>query len=114
MTGAVAAVRASRLERIVATSDLPVLVHVVNERVPAERRRDAALETFARELRGVALVYRLDAERDADALATLGVSAVPSLALTVGGSVVSALSGGLERDALGAWVTAHALDALHG
>gem|GEM_PF-5216721 len=113
MTGAVAAVRATRLARIVEASDLPVLVQVASARVPADRRRDAALESLAAELKGAALVYRVDADLDPEALDALGVSAVPSLAVAVGGEVVSALSGGLERGALDEWVALRALDALH-
>lgn len=113
MTGSIAAVRASRLDRIVESSDLAVVVQVASERVPAERRRDDALEGLAGDLKGTALVYRVDADRDPEALDALGLSAVPSLAVAVGGEVVSGLSGGLDRAALDEWLALRALDALH-
>lgn len=114
MTGAIAAVRAARLERMLTSCDLPVIVQVAGERVPPERRRDAQLRQMARDLRGSALVLRVDPARDPGALDALGLSAEPSLALVLGGRVVSGLSGALDRDALGEWLAARAADALHG
>ncbi|MEZ5977953.1 MAG: hypothetical protein R3F34_07035 [Planctomycetota bacterium] len=114
LRGGVGAIAASRLERALANCDLPVVVQATSERVPAERRHDAAFEALARELRGRALVYRVDVEREPALLEALGISAVPSAAVALRGNVVSRLSGGLGRAELGEWLLLHTLDALHG
>jgi thioredoxin 2 len=114
MSGSVAAVAASRLDRLLAHSDLAILVQVCGARVPAERLLDGDLRELARMLCGSALVYRVDADRAPAVLETLGLSAVPSLALVIGGQVRSRVSGALDRDALLEWLASQALDVLHG
>lgn len=112
-TGAVGALSAVRLERVIANCDLPLVVQIASERVPAERRRDDVLASVARALKSAALFCRVDGDREPAVLNALGVSAVPSLALAIGGRCVSRLSGTLEAEHLHAWIAQHAFDALH-
>lgn len=114
LAGSVAAVAANRLDRLLARSDLPVLVQVSGAGVPAERLLDRDLRELARILCGSVLVYRVDAEREPAVLDALGLSAVPSLALVVGGQVRSAVSGAMDSDALLEWLASQAIDVLHG
>ncbi|QDU83596.1 Thioredoxin-2 [Planctomycetes bacterium Pla163] len=114
MSGAIAAVAASRLDRLLAHSDLAILVQVCGEGVPKERLLDGDLRELARTLCGSALVYRVDAHREPAVLDALGLSAVPSLALVMGGRVRSRVSGALDREALLEWLASQALDVLHG
>jgi thioredoxin 2 len=113
LNGNVAAVAAARLTRLVRVCDLPLVVQVTSPRVPPERRRDSDLDELARSLRSAALFVRVDADREPGVLFELGVSAVPSLALAIGGRVVSRLSGALDLAALQRWIALHTLDALH-
>jgi len=112
-SGAVGALSAARLERVVATCGLPLVVQVASDRVPQERRRDEALVLVASALKGAALFCRMDGDREPAVLVALGVSALPSLALAIAGRVVSRLSGTLEAERLHAWIAHHAFDALH-
>jgi thioredoxin 2 len=111
--GAVGALSAARLERVVATCDLPLVVQIASDRVPQERRRDEALIHVASALKSAALFCRVDGDREPAVLVALGVSALPSLALAMAGRVVSRLSGTLEAERLHAWIAQHAFDALH-
>lgn len=112
-TGAVGALSATRIERVVANCDLPLIVHVASARVPHDRRREESLITVASALKSAALFCRVDGDREPAVLQLLGVSAVPSLALAIAGRFVSRLSGTLEADQLHAWIAQHAFDALH-
>ncbi len=100
----------SGFDRLVANSELPVLVDFFAPWCGPCKMMAPAFEQAARRLHPGVILAKVDTEREQSLAARMGIRSVPTLAMFCGGREVARQPGALDANALVRWAmsTAHA------
>ncbi len=90
------------LERVVAGTDVPVLIDFYADWCGPCRLMAPVLDQFARDRAGEVLVGKLDTARDSDVAVRLGIRGIPTLIVFLGGREVARQVGVVLRSELDA------------
>lgn len=106
-SGAPIHVTDAELDKLVASSPVPVLVDFYADWCGPCRMIAPSLETIGREQAGRLVIAKVDTERHQRVAGRLGVRGIPALFLFRGGDVVDQQAGALPLGALRQWVGRH-------